>query len=163
MSLSGVIPLAITGAVLAAVVYFRRELGETGSFIGQGLSGLAKGVSAIGSVSLTPTFRPTIGFDFFGAQVGASASNPASMASAAPATNDNVTINQANREQSDSRSQVAGGGGKSSGSGASDKATTSKVSTTVKTPTNINASTKTITGSSKYAGTQFGSYTITNR
>ena len=48
VSLRSIIPIAIVGAVIAAVVYFRKPIGETGQAIGQGLSGIAQGISDIG-------------------------------------------------------------------------------------------------------------------
>ena len=58
--------LIIAGAVLAGVVFFRREIGEAGTLIGGGFGAFGKGVqtgiSALTSPSIRPEFVPTIGF-----------------------------------------------------------------------------------------------------
>ena len=58
--------LLIAGAVLAGVVFFRREIGEAGTLIGKGFgefgTGVRTGVSALTSPSIRPEFVPTLGF-----------------------------------------------------------------------------------------------------
>ena len=62
--------LLIAGAVLAGVVFFRREIGEAGSLIGRGFgefgTGIRTGVSAITSPSIRPEFVPTVGLKIEG-------------------------------------------------------------------------------------------------
>ena len=62
--------LIIAGAVLAAVVFFRKELGETGALLGGGFGAFGKGVqtgvSGILSPQIRPAFVPTIGFNIEG-------------------------------------------------------------------------------------------------
>ena len=66
----GTIGLVIGAAVLVAVVYFRREFGETGVFLGRGLSAFGTGfqtaLSSVLSPQITPKFLPTIGLNIVG-------------------------------------------------------------------------------------------------
>jgi len=63
------IPVAglILAAVFAAVVFFRKEIGETGTFLGTGFErlgrGVQAGVSALASPSIRPEFVPKLGLD----------------------------------------------------------------------------------------------------
>lgn len=56
----------ILAGVLAAVVFFRKEIGETGTFLGRGFgefgTGVQRGISALTSPSIRPEFVPTVGF-----------------------------------------------------------------------------------------------------
>jgi len=57
--------LAAAGAVIAATVFFREEIGAAGSLVGGGLGDLGQGfgrlISSVFSPQITPRFVPTIG------------------------------------------------------------------------------------------------------
>lgn len=108
VSAGAIIGAGILLTIVAASIFLRRELGETGrllgggfSSLGQGLgrgfSGVAGGISSLLSPQIRPTFVPTIGFNVVGTFNRNENTSPFSAQPATPALTDLFGGNQPTR------------------------------------------------------------------